>query len=160
LRSPLGTTKLVIVLLSLALLAAAPAFARTKKSQKPAKASIKSARHGSKHGKIVKTKGAWKHHGQQGIKEDRARDIQTALIREHYLTGEANGEWDTRTQAAMQKFQADNGWQTKVLPDARALIKLGLGPDHTGLLNPETAAIPATASSAAKSAVAAGTIQR
>ncbi len=28
----------------------------------------------------------------------------------------------------MQKFQADNGWQTKITPDARALIKLGLGP--------------------------------
>jgi peptidoglycan hydrolase-like protein with peptidoglycan-binding domain len=86
--------------------------------------------------------GAWKHHGQQGIKDDRAREIQTALIREHYLDGEATGDWDARTQAAMQKFQADNGWQTKVLPDSRALIKLGLGPDHSGLLNPETAAIP------------------
>jgi len=30
----------------------------------------------------------------------------------------------------MQKFQADNGWQTKLVPDSRAIIKLGLGPDH------------------------------
>src|SRR5271163_4852252 len=29
---------------------------------------------------------------------------------------------------AMQKLQADNGWQTKLTPDSRALIKLGLGP--------------------------------
>jgi hypothetical protein len=28
----------------------------------------------------------------------------------------------------MQKVQADNGWQTKLVPDSRALIKLGLGP--------------------------------
>ena len=28
----------------------------------------------------------------------------------------------------MEKLQADNGWQTKLVPDSRALIKLGLGP--------------------------------
>ncbi len=42
----------------------------------------------------------------------------------------------------MLRYQADNGWQTKITPDSRALIKLGLGPDHKGLLNPETANIP------------------
>jgi hypothetical protein len=30
----------------------------------------------------------------------------------------------------MQKYQADNGWQTKLVPDSRAIIKLGLGPDR------------------------------
>lgn len=39
----------------------------------------------------------------------------------------------------MQKFQADHGWQSKTTPDARALIKLGLGPDHDHLLNPDSA---------------------
>jgi hypothetical protein len=29
----------------------------------------------------------------------------------------------------MEKYQADNGWQTKLVPDSRAIIKLGLGPD-------------------------------
>jgi hypothetical protein len=28
----------------------------------------------------------------------------------------------------MQKVQSDNGWQTRITPDSRALIKLGLGP--------------------------------
>jgi hypothetical protein len=28
----------------------------------------------------------------------------------------------------MQKLQGDNGWQTRITPDSRALIKLGLGP--------------------------------
>jgi hypothetical protein len=32
----------------------------------------------------------------------------------------------------MQKYQADHGWQTKLTPDARALIKLGLGPQNDG----------------------------
>jgi hypothetical protein len=31
----------------------------------------------------------------------------------------------------MQKFQADNGWQTKLMPDSRAIIKLGLGPSQS-----------------------------
>jgi hypothetical protein len=68
--------------------------------------------------------------------------IQNALIREHYLGGEPTGVWDQSSKDAMLKFQADNGWQTKITPDSRALIKLGLGPDHKGLLNPETANIP------------------
>jgi len=51
-----------------------------------------------------------------------------ALIRSGYLTGEPSGHWDTQTQAGMEKLQADNGWQTKLVPDSRALIKLGLGP--------------------------------
>jgi len=77
--------------------------------------------------------------GQQKIDSQRAREIQQALIREHYLSGEPSGGWDDATQKAMQKFQADNGWQDKTTPDSRALIKLGLGPDHQHLLNPESA---------------------
>ncbi|QNI34031.1 peptidoglycan-binding protein [Alloacidobacterium dinghuense] len=76
--------------------------------------------------------------GQRGIDPDRAREIQSALIKQNYLSGEPSGQWDSETQTAMQKFQSDNGWQTKLTPDSRALIKLGLGPDHTGTL-PTTA---------------------
>ena len=79
--------------------------------------------------------------GQEHISADRAREIQSALIREHYLSGQPSGDWDQKTRDALMKYQADNGWQTKYVPDARALIKLGLGPSHDGLLNPETAAI-------------------
>jgi peptidoglycan hydrolase-like protein with peptidoglycan-binding domain len=98
--------------------------------------------HGSKsrHGKRV-VKSSWKSHGQHGIDSERTRQIQEALIRQNYLTGEADGNWDERTQDAMRRYQGDHGWQSKVLPDSRALIKLGLGPDHSGVLNPETAAV-------------------
>jgi hypothetical protein len=68
--------------------------------------------------------------GQREIDPDRAREIQTALIREHYLTGEPSGQWDSASQAAMSKYQAAQGWQTKLTPDSRALIKLGLGPNQ------------------------------
>lgn len=77
--------------------------------------------------------------GQQKVDPQRAREIQEALVREHYLKGEPSGRWDDATQSAMQRYQATNGWQTKTIPDARALIKLGLGPSHDHLLNPESA---------------------
>jgi Putative peptidoglycan binding domain len=69
--------------------------------------------------------------GQRGIDPDRAKEIQSALIREKYLTGEPSGQWDSATESAMQRYQADHGWQTKLTPDSRALIKLGLGPNHS-----------------------------
>ncbi|MGA2249530.1 peptidoglycan-binding protein [Terracidiphilus sp.] len=74
-------------------------------------------------------------HGQQAIAPERVTEIQTALIREHYLPGPANGEWDTTTVNAMQKLQADQGWQTKLMPDSRALKKLGLGADYSNAIN-------------------------
>jgi hypothetical protein len=74
-------------------------------------------------------------HGQQAIDPDRATQIQQALIREHYLPGPATGEWDSTTVAAMQKYQSDQGWQTKLMPDSRALKKLGLGADYSTAIN-------------------------
>ena len=79
--------------------------------------------------------------GQQVISSERAGQIQSALIREHFLDGEASGVWDQRTKDAMIRYQAENGWQTKITPNSRALIKLGLGPRHEGLLNPDSAAL-------------------
>jgi hypothetical protein len=84
-------------------------------------------------------KSAANRHGQQKIDPQRALEIQQALIREHYLTGKPSGVWNDETQQAMQHYQADNNWQSKTTPDARALIKLGLGPDHEHLLNPDSA---------------------
>jgi len=78
-------------------------------------------------------------HGQQKIDSERAQSIQAALIREHYLTGEATGKWNQASEDAMRRYQADHGWQTKTVPDSRALIKLGLGPSKDHLLNPESA---------------------
>lgn len=66
--------------------------------------------------------------GQRVMDSSRATEIQQALIQAHYLSGSPTGQWDADTQAAMVKFQNDNGWQTKITPDSRALIKLGLGP--------------------------------
>jgi peptidoglycan hydrolase-like protein with peptidoglycan-binding domain len=74
-------------------------------------------------------------HGQQSIDSARVTEIQQALIRQHYMSGEANGQWDSATVTAMQKFQSDQGWQTKLMPDSRAIKKLGLGPDYSDAIN-------------------------
>ena len=81
--------------------------------------------------------------GQQAIEPERVSQIQQALIREHYLTGDATGKWDTTTQAAMQQYQADQGWQTKLMPDSRALKKLGLGPDYSNAINAQNSSFAA-----------------
>jgi hypothetical protein len=112
-----------------------PAFAtRTHK------AATSAHHHHRRHAHVVK--------GQRQIEPDRAREIQQALIREHYLTPPATGQWDSTTEAAMQKFQSDHGWQTKLTPDSRALIKLGLGPKPDGV---QPTAAPATVSASAQS---------
>jgi hypothetical protein len=67
--------------------------------------------------------------GPRAIDSDRATQIQAALIKSGYLTGTPSGHWDAESQAAMQKLQGDQGWQTKLTPDSRALIMLGLGPN-------------------------------
>jgi hypothetical protein len=90
--------------------------------------------------------------GQQKIDAERAQEIQAALIREHYLTGQPSGSWNATSEEAMRRYQSDHGWQTKEVPDSRALISLGLGPSHAHLLNPESAmttgpAAPSTSTS-------------
>ena len=117
-----GVVFLIMALMGL------PAFAHKATTKK-------TSSHGSRFTHLRKT--AWKRNGQQQISSDRAREIQEALIREHYLDGQPTGIWDARTTAAMRHFQAAQGWQSKVVPDSRALIKLGLGPSHENDLNPD-----------------------
>ena len=97
------------------------------------KSSSKSAGKRSSHHKSSRVR------GQQKIDSDRALAIQQALVREHYLTGEPSGAWNQASEDAMRKYQADHGWQSKTVPDSRALISLGLGPSKDHLLNPESA---------------------
>lgn len=84
-------------------------------------------------------------------------EIQEALIKARYLEGEPSGVWDQSTRTAMAKFQGDNGWQVKVVPDSRALIKLGLGPNHSDVINPETSLMLPYASNSDRQLVSGGT---
>ena len=139
----------VLLLLAGAASSATTTSSRSGQKKASAKSSPKASAQGSKSAKARKSgkkrktssrRRNWKRRGQQAIKPDRAREIQAALIREKYLTGEPSGQWDERTKKALAKYQAAHGWQSKRLPDSRALIQLGLGPTHDGLLNPESVA--------------------
>ncbi len=153
-------------LLLLAGAASAATTTRPSSGQKKAssKASSKSSARGSKSAKArrsgkrrkvsSRSRRNWRRRGQQAIKPERTREIQAALIREKYLTGEPSGQWDERTKNAMARYQADHGWQSKRLPDSRALIGLGLGPTHDGLLNPESVASSGRPATSAPPAVA------
>jgi hypothetical protein len=122
---------------------AAPATTTTV-SHKHARSTAKSA-NGTKSAGTTHTASAGKRsrkkrtRGQEKIDSERAQAIQEALIREHYLSGEATGTWNQASEEAMRRYQSDNGWQSKTVPDSRALIKLGLGPSKDHLLNPESA---------------------
>lgn len=59
---------------------------------------------------------------------ERVTEIQQALARSGYLKDEPNGQWDERTRDAMRRYQADHGFPATGLPEARSLMKLGLGP--------------------------------
>lgn len=106
--------------------------ARTKRSGVARRSNAKGKRRGTATARV---------RGQQAIDGGRVREIQEALIRAKYLDGEPSGVWDAETKGAMTRFQSDNGWQSRVVPDSRALIKLGLGPDHSRVMNPETSGI-------------------
>jgi peptidoglycan hydrolase-like protein with peptidoglycan-binding domain len=145
------------LLTATALLTASLSFAQTDQHEKPLKhpapkaekhpapkATAHKAPKATKHkapaaGHHAKSKSKKRPRGQAAIDNDRASQIQQALAREHYLNGTPSGNWDSSTQEAMRRYQADHGWQDKTVPDSRALISLGLGPDHGHLLNPETA---------------------
>jgi len=141
---PIGNRSLQIAGVILALFALAGWTSASTTSKTTAK-HLSNTHHSSSashHSSKRVTKAASHSHGQHGIDEERTAAIQSALIREHYLVGEPSGVWDQVSKDAMLCYQAANGWQTKITADSRALIKLGLGPDHKGLLNPETANIP------------------
>lgn len=139
-KTTLQSASIILLLLAFAGWSSA---STTTKSTKTKHAKVSSTHHSSaSHHSSKRGKKTARSRGQRTIDEQRTIAIQNALIREHYLSGQPTGVWDQASKEAMLRYQADNGWQTKITPDSRALIKLGLGPDHSGLLNPETANIP------------------
>ena len=58
----------------------------------------------------------------------RVEQIQQALIEAGALHGTPSGHWDAETRDAMSRYQEENGFGVTGLPDAKSLMKLGLGP--------------------------------
>ena len=128
----LGSAVLALLLTASLSFAITPATKDAKKQSTSVKSESKT-HHSSKKSRKTRVR------GQKNIDGERARQIQEALVREHYMTGSPTGKWDDATQQAMRRYQAAQGWQSKSVPDSRALIRLGLGPGHGHLLNPESA---------------------
>jgi len=74
---------------------------------------------------------------QRHIERKRIIEIQKALTIAgyYYYYGKPSGKLDDFTKRSLRLYQKDNGWQTKIVPDSRALILLGLGPDYSAAIN-------------------------
>jgi hypothetical protein len=135
-------------LLLLCTLAITPAFgSRTHRAPTSGHSRVTSSKKG-------KRKDVSRIHGQRAIDPSRAAEIQTALIQQKYLNGAPTGQWDAQSQVAMRQYQSDHGWQTKLTPDSRALISLGLGPNHsadTVVSRPLSASVPQALTTQAQS---------
>lgn len=85
---------------------------------------------------------------------ERVDQIQEALIGAGDLEGPPTGKWDPATKAAMSHYQASNGFPVTGLPDAKSLMKLGLGPHPLpdSLAKNATQAQPAPSPDAASNA--------
>jgi hypothetical protein len=69
---------------------------------------------------------------------DRTEEIQSALERGGFYSGNPNGKWDGGTQEALRRFQTANGLPPTGKLDALSLQKLGLGSDVAGLSAPRS----------------------
>lgn len=58
----------------------------------------------------------------------RVQKIQKALIEAGELHQEPTGRWDDATRDAMKRYQEAHGFAPTGLPDAKSLMRMGLGP--------------------------------
>ena len=76
----------------------------------------------------------------------RISEIQTALAREGFYSGEPTGKWDASSIDAMKNFQQARGLQPTGKIEALSLQKLGLGSPVAGMAapDPQPPALPQT----------------
>lgn len=92
--------------------------ARRQAGRKNTRASLKGKRRVSSRQRLA----------QLRLQPERTAEIQRALIQAGYLKEEPTGRWDDQTRAAMIRYQTDHGFPTTGFPEAKSLMKLGLGP--------------------------------
>ena len=92
-------------------------LARGKSSRKPVRTSRRPRRISHK-----------RRLAQLRLQPERVEEIQRALEKVGYLNEAPTGKWDEATRDAMHRYQADNGFPITGLPEAKSLMKLGLGP--------------------------------
>lgn len=82
---------------------------------------------GSRARRRVRMVRGWRMPGMH-IAPERTEQIQQALIQAGDLHELPTGRWDPQTRDAMKLYQQSNGFSTTGLPDAKSLMKMGLGP--------------------------------
>ena len=99
------------------------------------KASVRSSQHRSTHHSVTRhvsskarRAAAARRRAQLRPEPERIQEIQQALVQAGYLNAQPNGRWDDQTREAMRRYQADHGFPVTGLPEAKSLMKLGLGP--------------------------------
>jgi peptidoglycan hydrolase-like protein with peptidoglycan-binding domain len=142
---PWRTRAFFALLTVAALVWSASALAATKKAVKelprkpsPQKRSATRANASKTSGKTTRKASArWRRHrkepfrsrlARQKLQPERIEEIQRGLIQAGYLNQEPNGKWDDSTRQAMRSFQHAHGFPETGLPEAKSLMKLGLGP--------------------------------
>src|SRR5579875_1648329 len=141
-RSKLLTFGLIVCLLP------AYALARSSKKAHGAQRSTKSPQHHktSNHSTVARASHhrRFTHHSSRSLRHrrrassrrsrsleiprERAEQIQEALIQAGDLHEQPTGRWDEQTREAMKRYQQANGFNATGLPDAKSLMKMGLGP--------------------------------
>lgn len=109
------------------------ASARTSQTHK---ASTTASQHTSSHhaskrhvsSKAARAAAARRRRAQLRPEPERIQEIQQALAQAGYLNAQPSGRWDDQTREAMRRYQADHGFPVTGLPEAKSLMKLGLGP--------------------------------
>src|SRR5579864_688717 len=108
-------------------------------STKSGKARLRNASYkASPHKRRSRYRGRKRHHITlpKQPAADRTEEIQSALERGGFYSGNPNGRWDGGTQEALRRFQTANGLPPTGKLDALSLQRLGLGSDVAGLSAP------------------------
>ncbi len=79
---------------------------------------------------------------QRAPTPQRVKEIQSALAKSGYYSGQPTGKWDAGTVAAMKKYQQANDLPASGKIEARTLQKLGLGSSIAGAAAPRIPAAP------------------
>jgi peptidoglycan hydrolase-like protein with peptidoglycan-binding domain len=105
-----------------------PAPGKTPQSRVISNAPLKTAKKASSSRRRYRREGAKARLARLKMRPERATAIQQALFQRGYLAQEPTGVYDDPTRDAMKRYQADNGFPATGLPEAKSLMKLGLGP--------------------------------
>ena len=129
-------TRVIVLMLSAALLGAAPAKPKTTKTSTSHKvepnrsthSSVYRSTRGKRRGRTAHAAPSYQLHPDP----ERYQQIQQALAERGYFKGEVNGQWNDDSIDALKRFQTDQKLDADGKLDALTLTGLGLGPKHDG----------------------------